>query len=413
MAALPVFTGGGRRFVVSVLSGVAGFVHEESLEMQTIHRVSLRKVSLPVLFTMAALLAGCDGKSSDPAGAQAMMGPAPQVVVDTVQARDISLERVYAARTAGVRQTEVRARVEGILLKRGYVEGAHVKAGATLFQIDPEQFKLQAEIAAADLARAEAQFRQAKREWERYGPLFEQGVVSARTRDQALSQFELARAEVAVTKAKLEKAKLDLGYTTVKAPIGGATSLEVLPEGSLVSPQTVLTKIIQLDPIHVQFSLPEQDILSAGQSLKMATAELRLSDSETYGQSGVVDFTESVIDAQTGTVRARAVFPNPDGQLMPGQFVRVALTGVMLKNAIVIPEKAIAQSGAGTFVYVVAKDGTAEVRPVKLGATIEGGVVVAAGLSGGERVVVENIARVRPGGGVQIVSAGAPATAGN
>ncbi len=375
----------------------------------------LLRGGLPValLLALALGLAGCRAESQESSAAQ-KQPPPPRVTVTAMAPETVTLERTYAARTQGAREVEVRARVQGILEQRGYQEGTVVSKGTKLFTIDPEPFRIQVDRAEAELERAKASLRQAQREWQRISRLYDSDAVSERQRDDARSTLELARADVALAEADVRDARLDLDYTSVEAPIGGVTSLEVLSEGSLVEPRTLLTTITQLDPIHVRFSIPEEDALAQRQRVAATgaaekparlTATLRLPGGERYPREGVVDFTESAIDPSTGTMRARAVFPNPHGRLLPGQFVRVSLNGLTREGAIVVPEKAVAQGPDGAVVYTVADDDTAKAVPVTLGESVDGGVVVRSGLSGGDRVVVGGIASVRPGQPVRPVPA--------
>lgn len=334
----------------------------------------------------------------------------PLVSVTEVTQRPVSVEQFYAARTEGARRVEVRARVAGILQQRGYREGAAVQAGEVLFRIDPERFEVQVQRAEGELARARATLAQAQRDWARVSKLYGTGTLSERDRDQARSTLELAQADVSVAKAAVNDARIQLDYTAVKAPISGVTSLEQLSEGNLVQEQTLLTTITQLDPIHVQFSLSERDALALRQRMRegQPQVELMLPDGSTYDQAGHIDFTDSAVDARTGKVLARAVFPNAAAQLLPGQFVRVSLEQAALASAIVVPSRAVAQGDSGPIVWVVNGDDVAEPRPVELGQSLDQSVVVTRGLLPGERVVTDGIANIQATGKVRVM---APASA--
>jgi membrane fusion protein (multidrug efflux system) len=240
--------------------------------------------------------------------------------------------------------------------------------------------------------------------------LYGSGTLSERDRDQARSTLELAQADVTVAKAAVNDARIQLDYTAVKAPISGVTSLELLSEGNLVQEQTLLTTVTQLDPIHVQFSLSERDALALRQRMRQGQprVELMLPDGSSYDQAGHIDFADSAVDARTGKVLARAVFPNAEGALLPGQFVRVSLERASLASAIVVPKQAVAQGDSGPIVWVVNGEDVAEPRPVELGQSLDHGVVVTRGLLPGERVVTDGIANIHGAGKVRVM---APASA--
>lgn len=332
-------------------------------------------------------------------------GPPPaHVDVVTAEMADLPLFFQYSARLAGSREVEIRPRVGGILLKRNYTEGQYVKQGAVLFQIDPAPYE-------ASLAQAKASFAQAEKDWRRAQGLKRDRAISPRELDQAQASY-------GETKAALETAKINLGYTTVRAPVSGYTSEEDFSEGSLVAADTsLLTRVTQLDPIYVEFSYPDREAnmqragLSNG-SLTMPKdgllkAELHLESGDTYPIEGDIRFTDSIIDVATGTVRARAVLPNKDAHLLPGQFARVVVKGFMLKDAIAIPEKAVMQSPQGTFVYVVDAEDKAKMTPVTLGQLNRGRQVVTSGLNAGDRIITEGMIKVAPDAQV-VIDTGTP-----
>ena len=362
---------------------------------------------LPGVLRLAALaaavaLVGCSQQTDTPAPKQAAATP---VGVVQAQAQTVALDPVYAARTQAAEDVEVRARVQGTLLRRHYTEGSLVKAGALLFEIDPAPFEARVQQADADLSRAQAQARQAEREWTRTAAMFKDNAVSARDRDAALSALELAQAGVATAQAQLRDARIQLGYTRVTAPISGHAGMRALSEGNLVSANALLTTVRKLDPIQVVFAMPEADAVAQRQRAQQAgagsqaalTASLTLADGTRYAQSGVIDFTATTLDPQTGTLQARASFSNPNGQLLPGQFVRLALGGLTLPNTLVVPEQAVGQGAQGATVYVVDSQNVAQLRSVKLGQNLASGQIVTEGLAAGERVIVDGVAKVRAG----------------
>lgn len=362
---------------------------------------------------LASLLVAC-GSHDDGQQAQGAAPPAPEVGVLAVTLRDVPIENEYAGRTAGFREVEVRARITGIVQKRTYVEGQRVKAGDVLFRIDPAPFEVALARAQARLQDAEAQLRQAERDWARVSALYAENAISARERDTSQSNLDLARANLAAARTDVEAARIDLGYTRVDAPVSGVTSLEVRSEGSLVGPgaaDSLLTRITQLDPLYVNFSYPDADALRqrallASGKLTLAgeerlAAELRFGDGSTYGHDGYISFTDSTIDPATGTVRARAVFPNPEASLLPGQFVRIVPKGLVRKGVIVVPQAAVMQGPQGTFVYLVGEDEKAKVQPVTTGPTVGPEWLIEEGLEPGDRVIVEGVIKVRPGAPVK------------
>lgn len=331
-------------------------------------------------------------------GGQPQM-PAFAVSVQEAAPADIPLTFEYAGRAVGSREVEIRARVSGILQKRSYVEGAWVKEGDELFKIDPAPFQ-------AALAQAQARYNQAERDWQRVSALFKEKAVSTREYDEARSAHDQAQ-------AALKTAQIDLGYTTVTAPISGVTSKEGLSEGSLVTADSsLLTRLTQLDPMYVEFAYPDTEILNLRQQISQNVitlpddqklrAEIHFGDGSVYKQEGVIDFTDSIIDTQTGTVRARATVPNPDGNIYPGQFVRVVVKGFTRRSAITVPDKSVMQGPQGPFVFTVDAEGKAAITPITLGRLVDDRRIAESGLKAGDKVIVEGMIKTRPGSPVTI-----------
>ena len=354
-------------------------------------------------------LAGC-GKPSNQGPAQM---PPPEVTVALVEPREITVTFDAVGQTAGVREVEVRPRVTGILQKWNYTEGSQVKAGQSLFTIDPAPFEAALARADADLASAEARLAQSRRDIERLRPLYEQGMVSRKAFDDAVSAEEVAVAGVKAAQAALTEAKLNLGYTRVEAPISGVTSRALQSEGSLVEAQkTLLTTISQVDPIHVIFSLSDTENLklhteAAAGRLRLPKdgrfdVTVKLADGSTAARTGKVDFTDVRIDPATGTSEVRAVLPNGDQRLRPGQFVRVSLKGAQYVNALAVPQRAVLEGPQGKIVMVVNEKSMAEPRPVKVGDWSGNEWVITEGLKAGDRVIVDGVMKTRPGAPVKI-----------
>lgn len=343
---------------------------------------------------------------------------APEVVVETVKVEALPLEFEYSARTAGFREVQVRAQVSGILQERTYLEGSAVKKGQVMFRIDPRTYQAALSRAKGALAQEQARYRQTERDLKRIRELQKKGFASESELDNAVSNFEQSKANIQAAEAEVLSKQIDLDYTTVKAPISGITSKETVSEGSLMvagDPNaSLLSNITQLDPIYVNFAAPDSDVASVRSGLQNGSlmlpedgkmsVKITLGDGSVYPLEGKVDFTDSLIDRGTGSVSARAVVPNPEQKLLPGQFVRVQVKGLSLPNAMTLPERAVAQGPAGTFVYVVDDAGIARMRQVTTGHTAKGRWVIVSGISEGDRVIVEGLAKVRPDSPVSIAA---------
>lgn len=367
-----------------------------------------------IALALISVLTGCGDK---PASSAQVRPPVP-VVVAEARLTDVPLTTEMVGETAGYREIEVRSRVNGILLERTYVEGQPVTAGQELFLIDPAPYKVALEQAKGALAQEQARFNKARADRDRIIPLFKRQVVSRKDYDDTIANYEAAIASRQAAQAKVKEAELNLSYTQVTAPIDGMASKSSQSEGSLISTNansSLLTTITQYNPLYVNFSYSEQDRLNFETSVRKGLIEakdttnwrthIRLADGSVYPQAGKLNFSDNRVDPQTGTIRARAIFDNKEGVLLPGQFVRLTIDLGIRKNAIVVPARAIVQSQADRIVMVVDGDDKVVPRPVRLGPAIAEGVLIESGLDAGERYIVEGLMKARPGSIVKPVSA--------
>ena len=342
--------------------------------------------------------------------------PPPEVTVAVVQPRDLPVNFEYVAQISGVREVEVRPRVSGILEKWNFTEGSKVAQGQSLFTIDAAPYRAALAKTEADLVSAQASFDQAKRNASRLKPLHEAKAVSQKEFDDATSGEQVTGANVKAAQAAVTEARLNLSYTRVEAPISGITSRALQSEGSLVqAQQTLLTKISQIDPVHVIFSSTESEHLKFTRAMADGTlrlpkdgkfdVKLKLADGSEYTRSGKVDFTDVRVDPATGTIETRAVIGNPQGLLRPGQFARVQLSGGVRPNAIAIPQRAVLEGPGSKIVLSVNAQGIVEPRPVQVGDWTGDEWVIIGGLKAGDQVIVDGVVKARPGSPVKIVQA--------
>ena len=367
-----------------------------------------------LILLVSLLTAACGPSGGQPGhGAPGGMPPASEVSVVTVEAKSIPVTYEYTGQATGSRVVEVRARVAGILLKRNFTEGGTVKQGQSLYTIDPEPFQAALARAEADVAGATARFEQAKRNTVRLRPLLAEKAVSQKELDDALSAEAIGDADLKAARARLTQARLDLEYTRVEAPVSGLASRSERSEGSFVpGPEALLTTVVQVDPVWVNFGIPdaEQALLrkeaEAGRLVLPANGafevELRLADGSAFARKGRLNFTDVRISTATGTREARAEFPNPDGALRPGQFVRVILKGAIVPNAVTVPQRAVLDGPQGKFVYLVDEKSTAQPRPVEAGEWSGSTWLIRAGLKGGEQVIVDGVMKIGPGAPVRV-----------
>ena len=364
---------------------------------------------------IAVALAGCGNKQS----AQQMKAPATQVEVAQMQLASATLRAELPGRTSAYRVAEVRPQVTGIIEKRQFEEGAEVKAGDSLYQIDASLYKAQVLSAQAALKQAEATLALRQADARRSAQLVKANAVSKQSDDSAQAQLKVAVAEVAAAKAALETASINLRYTKVTSPISGQVSLSEVTPGALVTAHQAsrLTDVQQHDPIYVDVT-QSYDVMdkirsniAAGRlkaSDEGAEVTLMLDNGVAYPHKGRLTFKDALVDQTTGTVRIRAVFPNPDRRLMPGQYVRAVINEGVQHNIIKLDQRATMRHTNGKpYVFVVTKDNKVETRDIEVSGTEGAFWIVTGGLKAGDRVIVEGVLKVRPGATVSPVEAGA------
>ncbi|MGE8306530.1 MAG: efflux RND transporter periplasmic adaptor subunit [Pseudomonas kermanshahensis] len=382
----------------------------------------LRPVALLAFLSIS--LAGC-GDSAE----QDEKEPTPQVRVETLQLQPLAISSELSGRILAPRTAEVRARVAGVVLKRVYREGSDVKQGDVLFLIDPAPFKADHDSARATLAKAQANLYQARLQEQRYRELVDDKAVSRQEYDNARASFLQADAEVAEAKAALERARLNLGYATVTAPISGRIGRALVTEGALVGQNetTPLATIQQLDPIHADVTQSTRELNALRRALRagelqqvgdgQARATLIQDDGSAYPLPGKLLFSDISVDPSTNQITLRSEFPNPDLDLLPGSYVRVRLEQAVQPKGLSVPQRAILRDSAGVpKVLVVDPQARVSDRQVVLGSAQGDRWVVSEGLAPGEQVVIEGLQHVKAGDQVQVEASqgtapGAPPTA--
>jgi membrane fusion protein (multidrug efflux system) len=379
------------------------------------------------LFILAglALAASAGLTACSPSAAPAPAAPpAPQVGVLTVQPRHVALKTILPGRTAPTLIAEVRPQVTGLVQARNFKEGAEVKAGAALYQLDPATYRAAFDSAKAALARAEASRATARLKAARSKELVALKFVSQQDYDEAAAALQLSEADVSAAGAAVETARINLGYTKVTAPISGRIGKSSVTAGALVTANqaTALTTIQQLNPIYVDLTQSSADVLRlkrafAKGELKKTPANaarvaLLLEDGSTYSQEGSLQFSDVTVDQATGAITLRALFPNPQGDLLPGMYVRAVIEEGVREGAIVVPQQAVTRDNKGDAIaLVVGADGKVEQRKLQTVRTIGSDWLIDAGINPGDRVIVDGVQRARAGIQVQAVEvAAAPAT---
>jgi len=330
--------------------------------------------------------------------------PPPKVTAAHPLKQEIVTYREFPGRTEAVKSVEVRARVRGFLKSREFKEGDQVEAGTLLYTIEPEEYETTLKAAQARKAKAQAERQRTDEDFKRIKDLYDQEAAARMELINAQSSFEQAKAEILAAEAAIARAELDLSYTKILAPIAGKVNRTEVNVGNLVgqSEPTLLTTIIPWNPIYVYVSISERDVLDWRKISTTQAAEsdrrlyLRLADGSLYPLPGKVDYIDNRIDPQTGTLRIRAIFDNPDNILVPGFFVRVRAPSEP-RQAILVPEVAVQRDPTGYFVLIVNENGIADRVAVEVGHVVEQYREITSGLDLNQKMIVKGLQRVRPG----------------
>ncbi|MEX0735711.1 MAG: efflux RND transporter periplasmic adaptor subunit [Steroidobacteraceae bacterium] len=350
-----------------------------------------------VIFALL-VLAACGGSAQQ-------QPPPPDVSVAAVVRKSITQWDEYSGHVEAIESAEIRPRVAGHLRRVHYKEGSLVEKGQLLFTIDNREYKAAAEAARADASRAEARALLAQQELKRAETLIVDRAVSQGELDQRRMEAQQAEADVLAARANLAQSNLDLEFTRITSPVAGRAGEVLVKPGNLVAPnETLLTTVVSVDPVHVTFTGDERAYLRYQELVRMGNQEspreggtpvlVGLANEEGFPHEGKVDFVDNALNPETGTIRARAVLPNPDGMFTPGLFARVRLLGEAQQNALLIHEQAVLTDQDRRYVYIADKDNSAERRDVKLGPHVGGLVVVESGLKPGDKVIVNGMRKI-------------------
>jgi len=354
------------------------------------------------------IFAGCSG------GKAASSAPLPTVEVATVIQRDTPIYSDWVATLDGYVNAEIQPRVAGYIIKQDYLEGAVVRKGDVLFEIDPRPLKAALDQAKAQLAQAEALLGKASLDVERDTPLAEARAIARSQLDTEIQAKLGAEASVLAAKANVEQAELNLEFTKVTSLVGGIAGVARVQIGNLVGPSSVLTSVSQVDPIKAYFTVSEQVFTdfhrrfpteqSVTEERKRIPLQLTLSDGQVYEHTGTISFADRQVNAATGAIRIAAVFPNPNNLLRPGGFGRVRFSVETATGALLIPQRAVTELQGSHQVAVVSRDNKVSIRPVTVGDRVGNLWIVTEGLKAGERVIVEGLLKVRDGAVVEVVA---------
>lgn len=371
--------------------------HERPLRWNTI-----------ITFLMLVSLSGCGN------GEVKHEWPPVEVIILTVEPETIPAIYEYVGFAQSSHEVEIRSSISGTLNSIDFVEGGNVQKDATLFTLDDKYLKAALDSFKAELTKAEAMHWEAKRASERFQNLFDKKAASRRDLDNAIATQLSNEALVESAKAKVRQAEIDLSDATIQAPITGAVGASNYRLGArIIANESLLTTMSTIDPIWVNFSVSEREILQDQDAVKRGElklphnndwkVEIILADGTALPHKGKLDFLSPTYNPETGTMRLRGVIPNPDALLRPGQFVRAKIFGATRPNAIVVPQKAVVQSKKGLYVYILDKEDRAEMRFVTAGNWYNQGWIIKSGLKTGDKVIVEGVNKIQPGSKVKII----------
>ncbi|WNN45403.1 MULTISPECIES: efflux RND transporter periplasmic adaptor subunit [Winslowiella] len=365
----------------------------------------LTPLAAVLMLSGSLVLTGCDENKSQEAGQQ----QAPEVGIVTLKSEPLTITTDLPGRTSSYRIAEVRPQVSGIILKRNFVEGSEIKAGESLYQIDPATYQAAYDSAKGDLAQAQANAQIAAVTVKRYKPLLGTKYISQQDYDQAIATQSQTAAAVQAAKANVESARINLAYTKVTSPISGRIGKSTVTEGALVQSgqTTALATVQQLDPIYVDVTQSSGDFLRLREELQSgklkqtdgkASVKLLTQDGNTHPQAGTLEFSDVTVDETTGSIMLRAMFPNPDKSLLPGMFVRARLDEGTNPNALLVPQQGVTRTPTGeATAMIVGADNKVEERKLTAEKAIGNMWLVTAGLKDGDRVIVTGIQRAKPG----------------
>lgn len=367
----------------------------------------MQKKPLVAFMAATAILAGCGEATNTQKG-----GQAPLVVTQDVAIIDYQPSKSYIGRIGAVEDTNITAQISGYLEARHFEEGQMVEEGQLLYSIEPSSFQAQVASAKAALAQAKAALKKAELDHERGKNLLPRGSISQSEFDALTATLLGGRAELEAANAQLKLAEVNLSYTQIRAPFSGRISDSKVSTGDLVSPSSgVLTTLVSLDPVHTSFSVSERERLSLGMDRikgdgstesNGVEVQLELENGEYYQHLGKLDFLGNRINTQTGTIAMRALVPNPEQQLLPGQHIKVNLRDKNAQDVTVVPRRAVQTDLEGNFVMIMTEGNIAERRNVSLGAQVEQGIIITEGLEPGDTVITQGLQRVRNGVEVRV-----------
>lgn len=375
----------------------------------------MKSSHISLFIFLSFLLAACSDKPAE----QPANAPLPKVSVYSAVYDSIVRSSEFVGITEPKEDVKIQARVSGYLVKQHVADGARVKAGDLLFELDKDTLEAEVAKAKAKLAADKAALDESTRNYGRGNELIGKGTISQSQMDQLLSKKLQAEAALQSSKAALKSSTLNLEYASIHAPTDGVLSQAAVSTGDFISPTTVLANLVLSDPIYVSFQASERDFsasraerqekIKSGEPTPELIAQLKFSSGNIYDEDGVFDFVDNRVDKTTGTIKIRAAFNNPDGFVLPGQHVTIIVKSGESKSALVVPQKAVQEDQAGKFLLVLNDEQVVEKRPVTTGASKGMNVVIKEGLNEGDNVIIDGLQKVRVGGKAEGAPANIPA----